>query len=86
MGVERSNIKYVHFQHCVSINSIALQVTERFTVNVTTKAVLQEKFFDSENNPMFAINEMMGSLVMPIQIFPLTVIYFELGSGHFSRY
>lgn len=47
---------------------------------------MQEKFFDSENNHMLAIKEMMGSLLRPIQIFPLNVIYFELGSGPSSHY
>lgn len=67
-------MKYVHFQHCISFNSIALHVTKRVTVNVTTKALMQEKFFASENHHMFAIKEMMGSLMRPTQIFPLNVI------------
>lgn len=68
------------------MNSIALHVTKKVTVKATTEALLQEKSFDSENNHMFAIKEMMGSLLRPIQIFPLNVIYFVLGSGHFSHY
>lgn len=79
-------MKDVDFQHCISINSTALHVTKGVTVNVTTKALMQEKFFDSENNHMFALKEMMGSLLRPIQIFPLNGIDFELGSGHFSPY
>lgn len=79
-------MKYVDFQNYISISSTALHVTKGVTVNVTTKALMQEKFFDSKNNHMFAIKEMMGSLLRPTQIFPLNVTDFELGSGHFSHY
>lgn len=57
---------------------------KRATVRSTTDALTRERVFDLESNPILAINGSMGSFLKPIQIFSL-VIYFELGSRHFSH-